>query len=103
MWSDKFFDGYVSFEPADGREDRWIKSMDDRGLELDVGSVDTYSDNNHASFLMSEAEVVSPPPPPPTTTTPRPPPPTTRLPPALPCKTVIVIVLWKRYDHYWSL
>ena len=74
-------------ERLPGRSDRWIKSLDNRALELDVGEVDTYSDNNHASFLMSEAEV-APFPPPTTTTTPRPTtrPPPTRPPPALPCK-----------------
>ena len=67
---DKFFDGYVSFESSD-KEGQWIKSFQDRNLELDLGNVETYSDNSHASFLLSE-EVLAPRPTTTTTTTFRP-------------------------------
>ena len=51
-----FFDGYVSFEASD-RQDEWIRSHNERGLELDVTQVNTFSDNNEASFLLNEAEI----------------------------------------------
>ena len=54
--NDVFFDGYVSFEASD-RQDEWIRSHNERGLELDVTQVNTFSDNNEASFLLNEAEI----------------------------------------------
>jgi hypothetical protein len=49
-WSDRFFDGYVSFELAD-QPDQWIR-QDNR--QLKVSMINTYRDNNDASFLLSE-------------------------------------------------
>ena len=66
MWSNRFFDGYVSFEAFD-KSDQWLRQNSRR---MEVSRIDTYRDNNDASFLMSETtEVVRPPPPPPPTTT----------------------------------
>lgn len=65
VWSDKFFDGYISFEVA-SEPGMWIR-QDNR--QLQVSTVDTYRDNNDASFLLSEKSYVPSPPPPPTTTT----------------------------------
>ena len=58
-WSDKFFDGYVSFQVS-SNPDTWVR-QDNR--QLVVSTIDTYRDNNDASFLLSETSYV------PTTTT----------------------------------
>ena len=58
-WSDKFFDGYVSFEAID-HPDHWIRQ---NNRQLQVTQIQTYKDNNDASFLLSERSFV------PTTTT----------------------------------
>lgn len=64
----RFFAGYTSFEAAD-RPDQWIR-QEDRQLKL--GVVQSYQDNNDASFFMSETEpiIVTTPPPPVTSTLP---------------------------------
>jgi hypothetical protein len=66
-WDGRFFSGYTSFEAAD-RPDKWIRQRD---RQLLLESVQTYQDNNDASFMLSEAAVktTTAPPPPPTTTT----------------------------------
>ena len=65
-WDGRFFAGYTSFEAAD-RPDQWIRQRD---RQLLLESVQSYQDNNDASFLLSEAAVkTTTTPPPPTTTT----------------------------------
>ena len=64
-WSDKFFDGYVSFEVVD-QPDHWIRQSN---RQLQVSTIDTYRDNNDASFLLSETSQIIIPPPTTTTTT----------------------------------
>ena len=69
-WSDKFFDGYISFEVAD-EPDLWVRQSN---RQLQVSNIDTFREHNDASFLFSETSYVAttqPPPPPPRTTTPR--------------------------------
>ena len=63
-WSDKFFDGYVSFQVSKN-PDTWIRQTN---RQLLVSTIDTYRDNNDASFLLSETSYFDPPP---TTTTTR--------------------------------
>ena len=53
-WSDKFFDGYVSFEAID-QPDHWIRQ---KNRQLEVTQIQTYKDNNDASFLLSERSFV---------------------------------------------
>jgi hypothetical protein len=66
-WDGRFFAGYTSFESAD-RPDLWIRQKD---RQLLLESVQTYQDNNDASFFLAEAAVktTTAPPPPPSTTT----------------------------------
>ena len=58
MWSNRFFDGYVSFESFD-KSDQWLRQNSRR---MEVSRIDSYKDNNDASFLLSETtEIVRPP------------------------------------------
>ena len=54
-WSDKFFEGYVSFEVAE-EPDLWIRQSN---RQLQVSNINTYRDNNDASFLLSETSFVA--------------------------------------------
>ena len=100
-WSDKFFDGYVSFEVSE-QPGMWVRQ---ENRQLQISTVETYRDNNDASFLLSETSFV------PTTTT------TTttttfttttttrrRLPPIIePCKDNFNKRIVKMKSHLWCI
>merc|ERR1711971_1455938 len=54
-YSDQFFEGYVSFEVAE-EPDLWVRQSN---RQLQVSNINTYRENNDASFLLSETNYVA--------------------------------------------